>query len=181
MARKAKAAGKPRGRPPGSIVRLQTHPCRTILACADMLHWFGNMPRQKAYLLLTTFMTAIDAEPLPFDAMSTKMRRVFEEQGGIAMRFTLPAKGNPDSKNIKQHVQPVDTLGKMSARYTSSVDLAYRHSMALLVYLSMFAEGSDIERQKMVDLLVLQLGPDDPQVRQIADRALVMATAVHRL
>jgi hypothetical protein len=58
----------------------------------------------------------------------------------------------------------------MACRYTSSVDLAYRRGMALLVYLSVFAEGSGAERQRMIDTLVLQLGPDDPQVRQIAER-----------
>jgi hypothetical protein len=173
-----KASVRPRGRPSGSIVPLQAHPCRTILACADALHWFAGKSRQKAYLLLTVFMTAIDAEPIPFDEMSTRMRRAFEEQKGTAVRFTLPAKGNPMSKKIKEHVQPVDTLAKMSSRYTSSTDMAYRQSLALLVYLSMFAEGSDIERQEMIDVLVLRLGADDPQIRQIADRALAMAAPV---
>jgi hypothetical protein len=176
MARKA--TGRPNGRPSGSIVPLQAHPCRTILACADVLHWFAGMSRQKAYLLLTTFMTAIDAEPIPFDEMSTKMRQAFVEQGGIAMRFTLPAKGNPNSKKIKEHVQPVDTLAKMSSRYTSSTDMAYRRSMAALDYLSVFFEGDAVERQKMVDLLVMQLGADDPQVRQIADRLSQHASAM---
>ena len=110
-------------------------------------------------------MTAIDAEPIPFDEMSMRMRRAFEQQDVIAMRFTIPWKGNPMSKKIKEHVQPVDTLAKMSSRYTSSADMVYRRSIALLVYLSMFAEGNGTERQKMIDVLVLQLGADDPQVR----------------
>ena len=173
MARKA--TGKPSGRPQGSVVPLRAHPCRTILACADALHWFAGMSRQKAYLLLTTFMTAIDAEPIPIDEMSEKMRRAFEEQGGTAVRCTLPAKDNPMSKKIKEHVQTVDTLAKMSSRYTSSTDMAHRQSLALLIYLSMFAEGNDSERQKMIDVLVLRLGADDPQIRQIADRASAMA------
>jgi hypothetical protein len=88
---------------------------RYALQCADALHWFAGMSRQKAYLLLTTFMTAIDVETIPFAEMSTRMRRAFEEQKGTAVRFTLPQKGNAISKKIKEHVQPVDTLAKMRA------------------------------------------------------------------
>jgi hypothetical protein len=36
--------------------------------------------------------------------------------------------------------------------------MAYRQSLALLIYLSMFAEGDDLERQKMIDVLVFRLG-----------------------
>jgi hypothetical protein len=57
-------------------------------------------------------------------------------------------------------------LAKMSSRYTSSTDMAYRRSMAMLVYLSVFTEGNARDQQKMIDLLVMQLGPDDPHVRQ---------------
>jgi hypothetical protein len=46
-------------------------------------------------------MTAIDIAPIPFDEMTKKMRRAFEEQGGTAVRFTLPAKGNSMSKRSK--------------------------------------------------------------------------------
>jgi hypothetical protein len=60
MARKA--TGKPGGRP---VVPLHAHPCRAILAFADSLHWLGGMSRQKAYLLLTAFMTAVVARSTP--------------------------------------------------------------------------------------------------------------------
>jgi hypothetical protein len=119
--------------------------------------------------LLTALVTAVDAEPIPFDEMSKSMRRACEQQDDmIATRFTLPAKGNSMSKKIKEHVQPVDTLAKMARRYSSPADMAYRRSLALLIYLATFGDAA--EKGKMVDLLVLQLGPEDPQILAIADQ-----------
>jgi hypothetical protein len=167
-----KRTGKPNGRPVGSTVPLQKHPCRNVLGCADALQWFGRLSAQKAWLLLTVFLTATEAEPIPLSEMTQKMRRAFErhrEGIGEAIRFTIPQKGNPLSRKIKEHVQPVDSLAKMSRRYVSKSDMGYRHSLAALIYLSVFARGTVAEQEGMVNALVLQLGPDDPQIRQIAD------------
>jgi hypothetical protein len=135
-----------------------------------MLIWFGRMTPQKAWLLMTVCMTASAAEPIPFNEMSKSMRRAFEQRGGTAMRVTLPAKGNPMSRKIKEHVQPVDSLAKMSRRYTSEKDMAYRRSLAALIYLAAFAGGDQKQRRGMIDALVMQLGADDPQITEIASR-----------
>jgi hypothetical protein len=127
------------------------------------------MSQQKAHLLMTVCMTAIDAEPIPFEELTGKMRPAFEQQGGVAVRYTLPAKGNQDSRKVKEHIQAVDSLNKMAARYSSPEDLGYRRSLALLVYLSVFCEGGAV-RDGMIDALVLQLNERDPQILAIVDR-----------
>ena len=61
--------------------------------------------------------------------------------------------------------QVVDSLNKVTSPHTSLADLR----LTTLRLVSAFAEGGAV-RQWIIDTLVLRLGADDPQVRQIADR-----------
>jgi hypothetical protein len=104
--------GKPR-------VPLRDHPFRLLLACIDVLHAAGNIPRQKATLLMTTLFFAESAEPIPPADLPEKLRRAFEQYGGTPMSYTMPASHTRTADNIKPRQQRIDTLNKLDKRYAS--------------------------------------------------------------
>jgi hypothetical protein len=163
-----KPTGRSRGQP---SIPLREHPFKIVLAIADALRERG-MTAQKAFLFVTSVCFAEKAELIPIADLSKKMRRIFEQQGGIPVAYDLPASGNPNSTKIKENKQAVDTLAKMDRRYRKGADLAYRTELATLMSFVMFETGGPEMRKRMIDAIVAKLesfGGPDPQARELAD------------
>jgi hypothetical protein len=162
-----KPTGKPNHRP---SIPLREHPFKIVLAIADALRARG-VTAQKAFLFVTSVCFAEKAELIPIADLSKKMRRVFEQQGGIPVAYDLPASGNPASMKIKERMQAVDTLAKMDRRYRKGDDLIYRTELATLMSFVMFETGGPEMRKAMIDAIVakLEMGGPDPQARELAD------------
>jgi hypothetical protein len=154
----------PAHRPP---VPPKNHPFKLVLAYADAMMTAWGISRQKATLLATALFFAEGVEPIDPADLQKKMRRVFDENGGFAMVYTLPASGTPDGKNIKEKMQAVDTLNKMDKRYSKGDDLEYRTALSTLVYLAMFVQGRVDERHVMINALLHALNDSDPQVQKL--------------
>jgi hypothetical protein len=166
-----KPTGRPKHRPPKTAVPLCEHPFKLVLALADAFRARG-MTAQKAFLFATSVCFAEKAELIPIADLSKKMRRVFEQQGGIAVAYDLPASGNPNSMKTKERMQAVDTLAKMDRRYRKGADLAYRTELATLMSLVMFETGGPEMRKQIIDAIVARLesfSGSDPQTRELAD------------
>jgi hypothetical protein len=130
------------------------------------------MTTQKAHLFATSIFFAEKAELIPVADLSKKMRRVFEQQGGIPVAYDLPASGNPDSMKIKERMQAVDTLAKMDRRYRKGINAAYRLEMEMLMTLVAFETGGSEMRERMINALIAKLtsfSGTDPQVKELTD------------
>lgn len=157
---RSRLGGRPR-------IALRDHPFKLVLAFADAMQAAG-FSAQKARLLASTLFFAESAEPLLPENFSQRLRRAFEQEGGLAVTYKLPASGNPTSKKIKEQAQAVDTLGKMAQRYIQAKDLRYRVDLAALMTLAVFARGGPEIRDQMIDALVVRLADSDPDVKRLA-------------
>jgi hypothetical protein len=142
-----------------------------------MIRWLWGGTNQKAYLLANIFMTATDVEPVPFHKMSEKMQAIYDRTGGEVRSFTLPNKvwSKSESTQLKERMQPIDSLCKMSKRYSSEVDLNYRRSLALLIHMSICC-GDKVRRRQTLDVLAQQLdASNDPMLGPVVERLLLEA------
>jgi hypothetical protein len=154
-----------RGRP---SIPLKDHPFKLPLVCVDLLFAAG-MSRQQATLLITAIFFAEGVEPVAPADLAAKMRRAFEQNGGLPLGYTIPASGNPETRKVKECMQPVDTLNKLDKRYAWGADRQYRDALAKLVLLAVFVEGDKEERRKMVETLKRQLDDPDPQIQGLVE------------
>jgi hypothetical protein len=159
-----KCTGKPGGRP---RIPLRRHPFRWALAFADAVQFSLGKSQTQAHLLAAAVFFATSVDPIPIADLPKKMRAAFK-QGDVAVAYTLPSSGNPKSTNPKERMQAIDTLNKMSVRYSRGRDLAYRTNMAALMSLVMFDRGNAAMRRQMIEVLVQRLGAEDPEVSELA-------------